>query len=240
MAQSPPNPSDPVPSDQRLGALDDRRRNVRMSTMDRTYSSFVKKLRWILPVFAAIILGMLMVWPKIEMEISERRFAPSTLDKAALQQAATENRLLNADFSSTDSSGRPFTLLATEALQQNENPDAIILQNPNGSLKTSETETLNATSKHGLYAQAAQHLTLNEDVVLTRSDGTTMKTETLFVDLKTQDSKTDAPVVIDGPQGHLTAQGMDMKSGGAVTIFTGPAKLILNNTEPAPKTTGGS
>lgn len=238
MAANDPKPDETLTAT-RLDALNDRRRNVRMSTMDRAYSSFVKKLRWVLPFMAAIILAALMIWPKIEMEISERRFAPSQLDKAALEQAATENRLINANFSSTDSKGRPFTLTATEAVQENDNPDAILLQNPDGTLTTGETEKLNATAKHGVYTQAEQHLILNDDVVLTRTDGTTMKTQTLSVDLMNNAAHTDTPVVIDGPDGTLTAQGMTMKNGGAVTVFAGPAKLILKS-KSSINPTGGS
>lgn len=233
MAEPLPDPDNKP----RLTALDDRRRNVRLTLGDRTYSAFVKKLRLFLPFVAAGIVAALLIWPKIELEISERRFAPSKLDQAALRQAATENRLINANFSSTDSKGRPFTLLATEALQENENPDSIILQNPNGKMQIDDEQSMTATSKKGIYAQAAQHLTLNDDVVLTRSDGTTMKTQTLFVDIKSNDTKTQTPVVIDGPQGHLTAQGMYTQYGGAITTFVGPAKLILNQKDPT--TTGG-
>lgn len=236
MAEQPlPKPDAPS----RLTALDDRRRNVRMSMGDRTYSAFVKRLRLFLPFMAIGIVAALLIWPKIEMEISERRFAPSQLDKNALQQAATENRLLNANFSSTDSKGRPFSLVATEAIQENATPDQIVLQNPNGKMQISDTETMTAVSKNGIYAQEAQHLTLNDDVVLTRSDGTTMKTQTLFVDIKSNDTKTDVPVVIEGPDGKLTAQGMFTQKGGMLTTFVGPAKLILNSKDNTTSTTTG-
>lgn len=220
-----------LPEKSRLEALDDRRRNVRIAPRDRKHSTYVSRLRWVLPAVVLGMVGMLMIWPKIQIEISERRFAPSKLDKAALEAAATQNKLLNANFSSVDSKGRPFTLTATEAVQDNNNPDNITLQSPHGTLKISDTDTMTAQSLTGLYAQGEQHLTLIDDVVLTRSDGTTMNTEKLFVNLKTNDSHTDQPVVIDGPQGHLTAKGMDVKEDGAVTIFPGPAKLIINNTK---------
>lgn len=216
----------------RLGALDDRRRSVRFAPRDQSHSNRVTRLRLLLPLAAVAIIAVLMIWPKIEAEISERRLAPSKLDKAALQQAATQNRLLSANFSSVDSKGRPFTITSEEAVQQTDNPDNVQLKSPKGTVQLDETDTLEAKSVSGLYAQGEQHLTLNENVVITRSDGTTLKTQKLFVNLKTNESSTDVPVVIDGPQGHLTAAGMVVKNGGAVTVFPGPAKLILN--------TGGS
>jgi lipopolysaccharide export system protein LptC len=213
----------------RFDALEDRRRSVRIPSRHHVYSSLVNRLRWVLPVLVLGIVAALMIWPKIQVEIAERRFAPSPIDRAALERAATENRLLNANFSSIDAKGRPFTLTASEAVQKNNDPDLVVLQKPRGTLKSSDTETMTGEAERGLYAQGKQHLTLTENVVLTRSDGTTMKTEKLFVNMATNDARTDVPVVIEGPQGKLTAQGMDMKNGGASTIFTGPAKLILNS-----------
>ncbi len=211
----------------RLNALDDRRRNVRIEPHERAYSAYVKRLRRVLPGVALFIVGALLVWPKIQMELNERRFAPSTMDRAALEKAATENKLINANFSSVDSKGRPFTITADQAVQETANPDNVQLENPHGTLKISDTADMTAKSVSGVYAQGKQHLTLLKDVVLTRSDGTTLNTEKLFVDMVSNSSSTDLPVIVDGPQGHLTAQGMDMKNGGEVTVFTGPAKLIL-------------
>ncbi len=213
----------------RLDMLDDRRRAVRFAPRDRTHTNRVTRLRLLLPLVALVIVAILMIWPKIEVEISERRLAPSKLDEASLRQAATQNRLINANFSSVDSKGRPFKLTSTEAVQQKDNPDNIELTAPKGMITLNETDSMTAESKTGLFAQAAQHLTLNDDVVLTRSDGTVMNTQKLFVDLKNNESNTDTPVTVDGPQGHLTAQGMVVKNGGMLTIFPGPAKLIINN-----------
>ncbi|MCB1538719.1 MAG: LPS export ABC transporter periplasmic protein LptC [Rhodospirillales bacterium] len=234
-------PQSDAPPPIRLEALTDRRRNIRFAPAERAYSRFVHHLRRILPMTALGILGVVMIWPKIETELAQRRFAPSRLDKAALEKAASENRLIGADFSALDSNGRPFSIIAKQAIQKNDDPDTVILEDPRGTLRLNADTTLSAQAKQGLYAQESRHLTLESDVVLTRSDGTTMTTQELFVDLMTNDSHTNMPVAIDGPQGHLTAQGMDMTDGGAVTIFAGPAKLILYSTgdtpNPAPSQT---
>lgn len=212
----------------RLGALDSRGQGSELSFADRAYSAIVKKLRWVLPVSAACIVMALMIWPKFQTEISQKRFAPSRIDKVALEKAATENRLSNAKFSSLDAKGRPFSIVSSEAVQETKDPDTIQLSAPSGTLRINETETMTAQAKTGTYRQAKQHLTLNDDVVVSRSDGLTMKTAILYVDLMTSDANTDAPVDISGPQGHLTAQGMTMTGGGLKTLFPGPAKLILN------------
>ncbi|MBU6234265.1 MAG: LPS export ABC transporter periplasmic protein LptC [Alphaproteobacteria bacterium] len=213
----------------RLNALDDRRRTVRLTSADRTYSSFIKRLRWFLPVAALAIVAALMIWPKVETELSQSRFSPQKLDKATIEKAMAENRLENAKFSSVDGKGRPFTIVSSVAVQDTKNPDIINLSAPSGTLQTNETEKMTAVSDNGVYQQKDQHLTLQNNVVLSRADGTVMKTDILYVNLATSDARTDKPVRIEGPQGTLDAQAMDMRGGGAITIFKGPAKLVLQS-----------
>jgi lipopolysaccharide export system protein LptC len=218
-----------TPQPERLTALNDRRTTVRLTRREQAYSGFVKKLRWALPVLAMGILLVLMVWPRIDSIVENMRFKAPPIDKKALEQAATENRLLNADFSSVDSQGRPYHILADQAVQQNKDPNRVVLIRPNGTLKAGEADTITLKGDHGLFQQDTHYLTLTDNVVMTRSDGSVMKTSVLHMDLSTNSAQTDQPVAIDGPQGSIRAQGMDSRNGGATTVFTGPAKLILNN-----------
>jgi len=220
---------------ERLGALHDRRTTVRLSTREQAYSGIVKKLRWALPVVALGILLILMVWPRIQIELENLRFKAAPIDKKILEQAATENRLLNADFSTVDSKGRPFHILADQAIQMNSDPDKVQMVNPNGTLKISDTETMTLRGDTGSFLQDKQFLTLNNHVVMTRSDGTVMKTELLHMDLAGNNAQTDQPVTIDSPQGQLWARGMTTKDAGRYTVFTGPAKLIINTDTPKKK-----
>jgi LPS export ABC transporter protein LptC len=145
--------------------------------------------------------------------------------------------LLNADFSSVDSEGRPFRILADQAIQQNNNPDKIQMVKPNGTLKNSEKESISLKGDIGLFEQDKQFLTLNDNVVMTRSDGTVLNTSVLYMNLADSSAQTDQPLTIEGPQGKIWANGMTTTGGGAKTVFTGPAKLIVNSTT-TPK--GGS
>jgi len=214
-------------TDNRFNALHDHSKGEGLSRSDKAYSGFVTKLRWILPISAVVIVTILMIWPKIQIEISQNRFAPAPVDRAALEKAAAENRLANAKFSSIDGKGRPFSITAAEAVQDSKTPDNVILQTPSGTLKMNGDVTMTANAKGGIYQQEKQVLELNENVVLTRSDGTTLQTQTMLIDLATSNVSASTPVEIDGPQGHLTAQSMTMTNGGATTIFKGPVKLIL-------------
>lgn len=221
-----------TPDKPRLKALgDDKRdRTVRLSRTDTIYSAIVARLRWVLPVTALAVVGILMIWPKVQLELADRRFAPTTpMDKAALEKAATENKLLNANYSSTDSKGRPFSLISTQATQQNQTPDIVLLETPKGSYTLGPDDIIKVTANEGIYAQEKQLLDLVTNVVITRSDGGVMNTQKLHVDLKNSNAHSDEPVTYAGPQGTLKAKAMDISQGGQVMVFTGPATLTINS-----------
>jgi len=213
---------------QRLEALNERRSSVRMSAQAQAYSIIVKKLRWALPITAMGILLILLVWPRISKELENIRFKVAPIDQKILEQAATQNTLLSADFASVDSKGRPFHILAEQAVQQNDDANTVQLIKPNGTLKSSETETINLSGDTGVYQQDTQYLTLTNNVVMTRTDGSVMKTEKLNMNMQTNSAATDQPITIDGPQGSIAAQGMTSIDGGAKTVFDGPVKLIVH------------
>jgi lipopolysaccharide export system protein LptC len=211
----------------RLDALQNTNDSAKFSIATRAYSAFVKKLRIALPVSVLVIVTILLIWPKIEIELSQQRFAPVKTDTATLEKAARENRLSDAKFSSVDAKGRPFTISAAQAFQDNTNSDVVQLTTPQGSIQTSDTQDMQAKAATGVYLQKDQILELRDDVVITRSDGTIIKTATLKIDLKLNDLSTQSAITITSPQGDLQAANMTSKNNGAVTIFGGPVRLEL-------------
>ena len=211
----------------RLRALDPASGVVRLSLTDRAYSAIVKKLRWVLPVAAMGIVASLMLWPRLQDEFARNRFEPAKVDRADIEKAATENTLKDAMFSSVDSKGRPFSIIADEARSDAQNPDLILLARPRGSLKLDSGLSMSTRAATGTYAQKNQVLDLAGKVEVQRSDGTIMKSDTLQVDLMSNDAQTQTPVSVTGPDGTLDATGMKTSNGGANVVFTGPAKLVL-------------
>lgn len=217
-----------MPQQKRLKALDDHGRATQLTVADRLYSGLIKKLRWALPILALLIVALLLIWPKIENELTLRRFAAPKIDQAVIERATAENRLENAKFSSVDAKGRPFTINSKTAVQDNINPDIIHLESPAGIIRQANGENIKATAERGTYRQKDQILDLESAVVVAQSDGTVMETAVMTVNLSTNDIYTDTPVTIDGPQGRIEAKGMDIRNDGLTTVFKGPAKLVIN------------
>ena len=61
------------------------------------------------------------------------------------------------------------------------------------------------------------------------SNGFTLKTEELRIDLATQKAYSGRDVRVEGPEGTIDATGLEGDTESGKMIFTGPAKVILNS-----------
>ncbi len=190
------------------------------------YTNYVRKLRLALPLMVIALVAVLLLWPKLKFDI-KMPDVPSSINKADLEQAATENRLLQAEYTAVDSEGRPFKIRAAEAIQEKQNPDGVLLRLPVGALDMQDGSILGIRSAHGLYEQEKRRLTLMDNVVMTRNDGSEMRTRSLFVDIANGVAETTNPVEGETPEGTIKAQGMVITGRGALTVFKGPATLVL-------------
>ncbi len=189
----------------------------------KTYSRFVRTMRYALPALALIIVVIVMAWPKMEAKIT-----PVTPENVAQnQQPATQNELINPRFEGVDSQNNPYTLSATRAVQSTHNPDILLLDTPVGDVSLSTTEKLVITANKGHYRQNAGQLFLEGNVKAKHSTGYDLDTTRLTIDTKARSTRTDQPVKIVGPAGTLDATGLDARNAEGLVVFTGPAKMVL-------------
>ena len=101
---------------------------TRTTTPDvQPYSYFIRMIKVVLPLIVFIIIGLLLIWP----QISDIETAPLTQqDISALQEAQSENLLLNPVFNTLDDKGKPFSITAHEARQNRDDRDKIVLTAP--------------------------------------------------------------------------------------------------------------
>lgn len=189
----------------------------------RTYTRFVKAMRFALPVAALVIIVVVMAWPRMEQSIT-----PITPENVAQnQQPVTQNELINPRFEGADSQNNPYVITAERAVQSTQNPDILLLDKPAGDIKMKSSEMLIITADKGNYRQNAGKLMLDGNVKLKHSNGYDMVTTRLMIDVKAQETRTDQDVRITGPAGTLEATGLDARNSDGLIIFTGPAKLVL-------------
>lgn len=193
------------------------------SHLNERYSKFIRRMRLILPIIALIIIGVVMSWGYVQ----EEQMTP-IIDQAKMPQTIGKNELLNPRFESKDDKQQPYTITAGRALQGEDNENLIILDEPLADMMLNSGNWIAIQSVKGAYRQDNDRLLLRGDVKIFHDDGYQMMTEELHLDLAKNFAWSDQDVYAQGPAGTINAKGLQANSDDGLLVFTGPAKLILN------------
>jgi hypothetical protein len=163
-------------------------------------AKYLRIIRYSLIFGILTLLTVLVLWP----QLSQIETQPlSRTDLEALKQAETENTLRNPVFNSRDSKGRPFTIIADEALQNREDTHIIYLTNPTAKLSTDRDGVIELKAEAGVLNQSSQILTLQNNVVLAM-DIVTIEGSTLILDQNNQ------TVTFQGPTKAVITKGKEL------------------------------
>lgn len=217
-ARDPEPPATPPAVRRRLGF---RRRAAR--TGDR-HTRFVALMRIALPVVAAVLALMIVIWPQLHE--TTKRFRLMEQSGISLKDGG-DQQAVNARFTGTDTQNRPYTVTADSALQSQTTPDAVTLAFPKADITTKAGAWVALSAENGLYHRGDKILDLNGDVTLFHDSGFEMHTATARIDFNASDAVGDKPVQGHGPMGTVNARGFRMVDGGKVIWFTGKSKLVF-------------
>jgi lipopolysaccharide export system protein LptC len=206
----------------------------RLSGLDNTgkaggnsigYSKFIKSLKFILPLVALGILGLLILWPQLS------KIEPTPLnrdDLAALKQAETENTLINPVFNTVDEKGRPVMITAEDARQNREEKDMITLISPKASLND-DNAVFTIEAQDGQYDQGNKRLTLENNVVIINDQGVRLETQSLTTDINNNIVQSNSAAKLTSEQGTIEGQSVIIDRNNQTTTFKGPAKAVINS-----------
>lgn len=204
----------------RLGSLDVSNRPQRGGSL--LYSRLIRFLRLILPAFALVIVAMLFVFPEMQ-----KKTEPVARQEVLPDVPFTQNELLKPRYESLDKDGQPFTVTADEATQDQNNPELIVLSKPTADITLKDGAWIAGKAEQGIYEQNAEKLQLKGNVNIFHDAGYTLITEELRINLKTQDAFSDTDVQAQGPEGTITAIGLEARGEDNLVLFKGPAKMTL-------------
>ncbi len=185
-------------------------------------SLLVNGTKWALPAVALLLLASIALWP----ELARLRDQGRAAFRRVASFEADSGTMHDARYRGVDERGRPYTITADSATQAG--PQRINLAQPKGDIVQENEGWVMVQAKDGVFIQHAGQLDLSHDVVVYRSDGTVMRTETAAVDIKGVAAATEDRTHAEGPFGTLDAQGFTLVDRGAVVQFYGPAHLVVN------------
>jgi lipopolysaccharide export system protein LptC len=198
-----------------------RRRRKRLSPRSR-HSIFVGVLKILLPATAVGLILLLVVWSQLSEEnrfhISLTELAPDDIDSV---------NVVNARYEGLDERNRPFTVTAAHATQVDKVADVLDLKEPKADITTESGAWVAIEALTGRYGRKADLLDLKGSVTIFHDEGYEFHANTLRINLEDSTAVSYEPVDGQGPNGLLTAQGIEVTRGGDRIFFTGRSKMLL-------------
>jgi len=223
-AQTPPLAGGRRPGERLLSSGGGRQRRPPTPGGIARRRLMVTATKWLLPMAALALLSSIALWPEFDRAKEQARLAFNRLGGAVDGAQVTDAR-----YHGVDERNRPYTITATTAVQADQ--DRVNLTDPKGDVALQNGTWMMVQADKGVFMQRQNLLDLAGRVFLYRDDGTTMRTATATIDLKSGAATSADPVHAEGPFGVLDAVGFTVTDKGAVAQFPGPARLVMNGHE---------
>lgn len=178
----------------------------------------------LLPAAALLLLGVVLFWPEIDGSPDQGRLA----FRREAQPRPEALRVVEPVYRGIDEAGRPYTVSAGVA-QQPGAAEVLDLAAPVADMVMTDGHWVHLRAETGRYDRPAARLDLAGAVTLHHDDGTRLETPAAQVLLDEGTAQGDAPVAAQGPFGTLTAEGFRVLERGAVIVFTGAARAVLED-----------
>lgn len=194
------------------------------------YTRFVAWMKLLLPVFAASVVALVVIWPQLQEKPEAFRLGLSSI---SIHEKSGQ-QVVNARFTGSDAEARPFTVTADSAIQRMDTGDSFELELPKADISMADGSWIAVAAETGTYYKNKQILALDGGVNMFHDSGFEFRTRKAEIDLTRGTARGQDPVSGHGPFGSLSASGFMVLDHGSRIIFTGKAKLEFFP-EPGPK-----
>lgn len=183
--------------------------------------ALIGALKWLVPGAGIALLLAIAIWP--ELEGAEERARVSF--RRVAQTAPEAVRIVTPHYQGVDEQNRPYTVTASVATQ-GQDQDIVDLEAPRADLLMADGWVL-LESREGRLFKARNHVDLRGEVTLWHDGGNLLVTEEAAIELREGAASGDKPVAAQGPFGTLVSEGFRLYEKGAVVVFTGQSRAML-------------
>lgn len=195
-----------------------RKQNRRM----RHHSRMVVSLKVLLPSLAALLVGLVILWPQLQARQDEAISIVSETDAAPQDQM-----MVNPRFFTVDGKGEPLNMTAENAYELPGETRRIRLNNVKADLVLKDNRFLALDAAAAVYFQSKDAVELSESVNLYSEDGFELNTTQAQIGLKDQNLKGTAETFIRTPSGTAVSDGFEITDGGTIVRLTGKTKVVF-------------
>lgn len=201
------------------GSADWRRKQDRRM---RHHSRMVVSLKVLLPSLAALLVGLVILWPQLQARQDEAISIVSETDAVPQDQM-----MVNPRFFTVDGKGEPLNMTAENAYELPGETRRIRLNNVKADLVLKDNRFLALDAAAAVYFQSKDTVELSESVDLYSEDGFELNTTQAQIGLKDQNLKGTAETFIRTPAGTAVSDGFEITDGGTIVRLTGKTKVVF-------------
>ncbi len=200
--------------------------------VDRGYTRFVRAMRLLLPAGALILLGLLVLWPRLH-GLDGDVITPAA-ERVDLERDGRV-RLDRPRYVGEGAGGAPFAVEADAARVDPTSPRRIELEHMRAELPTRDDRDVAVEAARAVYDRDRATLDLAGGVEVVTDDGFRLTTEAAEVAVEAGRLWTHTPVAGSGPDGTLAADRLEVEERGAVLRFSGNVRVRLQTGPAAPE-----
>jgi lipopolysaccharide export system protein LptC len=186
-----------------------------------THDRLVRFLARALPMAVGVIAALMIITP-----LSPRGEVSFLLDRNKVALINERLSVDNAMYRGRDNQGRPFSLLAGEAVQRSSVEGLVRMQDLVAQLLLAEGPA-RLSANGGVYDIDRETVAVDGPVRLTASDGYAMVARGVSVDLRTRTMRGDEGVEGEVPAGTFSADTLRADLGARTVSLEGNARLTM-------------
>lgn len=182
-------------------------------------------MRLVLPGVAIGLVVLVVAWPKLFGDVAGMIAPGGFLDDFSLTEPM---RMQHPRYVGTDSNGgRPYQVVADEALVDPLEPDRITLVTMRAELAGENGDPIRLHARDGLYQRGIGRLDLEHAVKLYLPGDMEFSTEQATIMLEERRATGSLPVHGVGPRGTIDADTFTIEQDGDVIVFRGNVHVVL-------------
>lgn len=187
------------------------------------HSRYVRRAKLLFPSLAAILLGLLVLFPYIDDDARDFRLDITKPKRGELEKLHIEN----TTFYITDKDNKVHNFTASNIDETAPGSKLIKLTAPEGLMPVKINEWVNIKAPIGYFNQENNTLRLTENVDMFYNEGMNVNTPEVTFDFNQSKGYSDKPVTAQGEFGDLQSEGFEFSSKNDVLIFTGRTNILI-------------
>lgn len=204
------------------GTHDWRRKQERRMTR---HSRMVVLLKVVLPSVAAILIGLVILWPQLNAQ--KEGFALTAVESGDILGKSEEQSMINPRFFTVDQTGQPFNLIAKTAYELPGDIRRVQLDDVKADVLLKNNTWFALDAGKAVYTQVEDMLDLFDKVNLYSDQGYELETTQASINVRTRDIIGKEKTISRSSIGHAVSDGFSVSDQGKVLRFLGKTRVIL-------------